>query len=320
MDDVVSELRERLSRRRSGAVGVERPEDRLQRACLNGSGHVMVTGSNRAEIDAVLARVLAKIEPLSAIRTLAADAEPYATLDRVIATFDTDYAADNYLDRRDALIRLLATAAQADKSIFIVVDDADDATIEQLERLRTSLEIAPEAIERLRLILVGDTSLPRKLDDGAARALRTRITSCVKMDPVGLDDPDATARPHIKKVASHALTIATAAVVTFCAIVYGIHWFDSWNGTRKAARLALAPTSALPTPPAVYGIRGDEPFLDSPLRIAMAAPAQKKFSTAKPAPTPRARVATNATRGTANAPRPAPSQGSSIDAVMKRFQ
>jgi len=337
MDDVVAELRERLQRRRL-KPSLEVLEHRLRRACIDSRGHLLVTGSDRAEIHTILGRVLDELEPLSAIRTLAVDDEPYATVDRVITAVDPDAALDDYLDRRAALVALLERAQQADKAIFVVVDDADRATIDQLEHLRTSLEIAPEASECIRLVFVGDETLSRRLEDPAARDLRTRIAATVSMD--GLEEI-AAAVPRRKTVASHALTLATVTTVVFCTAVYATYLVGLMTGGGKRSRDTRAPQAAAAplTRADLYGIRGDEEFLRSPLRIDSASSPRKKITAPAPAlalapaPAPARAAATNGPVAAARAPAPAqkpspppqpargatPSPGSSIEALMKQF-
>jgi hypothetical protein len=312
MVDVVAELRQRLERRRM-RPSLDVLEDRLRRACLDGSGHLLVTGSDRTEIHAILARVLAAVQPLSAIRTLAADADPNATVDRVITAFDPDATPDNYLDRRAALVELLARAAQAGKSIFVVVDDADRATVEQLERLRASLEIAPEALERLRLVLIGDVALLHKLEQPGARALRTRITASVSMD--NATDVATSTTPSRKTTTSYALIFAAAATVAFCSAVYTTYLVGLVTGGDKSVRVAHTPTTdaAPPSRAAMYALRGDEPYLTASLRIDAVSALRKTII----AP-PRRALAVKP-MVPSKAPEAAPSSGSSIDAFMKRF-
>jgi hypothetical protein len=312
MENVVAELRARLDRRRI-KPSLDVLEDRLRRACLDGSGHLLVTGSDRTAIHALLARVLDSVQPLSAIRTLAVDPNPNATVDRVITAFDPHATPDNYLDRRAALVELLARAAQAGKSIFVVVDDADRATVEQLERLRASLEIAPEALERLRLVLIGDVALSQKLEEPGARALRTRIAATVSMD--NTTDVATSPTPLRKSAASYALIFAAAATVAFCSAVYTTHLVGLVTGDGKSPRVAHTPTAdaAPASRVAVYALRGDEPYLTASLRIDAVAAPRKTIS----AP-PRRALAVKPTTPS-KAPDAAPSSGSSIDAFMKRF-
>ena len=179
MEGVIEDLRARLRSTGAGAPRRDLSEVRLEVACTWGSGHLLVTGSNRAEVDSLLDRVIRKTDPMGTIRARAGD--PVSIEDRLIALLDSESEVTGHLDRRRALLQLLARAQEARKSIFVVVDDADAASIEQLEKLRTTIEVAPDAIERLRLVLVGSSSLPAKLDAAGARALSSRITSRIRV-------------------------------------------------------------------------------------------------------------------------------------------
>jgi len=319
-------------------------EERLKRACRDGTGHLMITGPDRGEIHAALGRVLQAVQPLGAIRTLACETEPSATVDRVISAIDPGTAPDNYLDRRAALRQLVSRAAKAEKSIFVVVDDADRATIEQLEQLRTSLEVAPESIERLRLVLVGDTVLREKLDDPAARALRSRITATFDMQ-----NPARALSARALQGAGRgksAMTLAVNATVAFCAVVYTMYLFGMTTEVREST-VSMHPSKsrevvAPPSRAAMYALRGDEEFLDSTLRIAELSasrakpvlppiPREEKPAAVASAPRPTtAPVSTNPAPTKTAAARPkatqpagppasAPAPSSSIAAFMKRF-
>ena len=337
MENVVAELRERLERRRIGPAGSDSPEARLRQACSHGSGHLVVTGSDRAEIHTLLTRVLDTVEPLRAVRTLAVDSDPNATFDRVISALDADIEADTYLDRRDAMLALLARAEEVDKSIFVVVDDADHATIEQLEQVRASLDVIPEAFDRLRLVLVGDESLTRKLAGPSAESLRERITTSVALDDA--DGAVASPASRIKRSMSHAWTLAVMGAVAFFAATYSLYATGLSVGGSKDLPTAVA-ASARPSRAAMYAIRGDELFLDSTLRIAavsaptktvVAPPPARATTSAAPLAKPRLNtpattaVAASTARVTTRPSQPAkiadtkPAPGSSIDAFLQRF-
>lgn len=327
MENVVADLRERLERRRVGAPGFDSPIERLRRACAQGRGHLLVTGSDRAEIHTLLTRVLDELEPLRAVRTLAVDVDPHATVDRVISALDADVDTDRYLDRREAVLALLERAKEVNKSVFIIVDDADRATIDELETLRSSLDVTPDAFERLRLVLVGDESLAHKLDDPSASALRARITARVKVNDAAV----ATgASPQPAPPTSHALTLAVASVIAFCAVAYSLYATGLTIGGNPAKPAATVETARV-TRAAMYAIRGDEPILTSPLRIAaVSSPSPKKVVAPKPAPrvtspatvpAPSASASKNTTKPSAPAKtaESSPSPGTSIDAFMKKF-
>ena len=274
MEEVVEELRAKL--RAVGATGVARdlPEARLELACTWGSGHLLLTGSDRDQVDGLLNRVIRKVDPMGTVRARAGD--PASTVDRLIALLDSEKEVTGHLDRRKALLQLLARAQEARKSIFVVVDDADAASVEQLERLRTTLEVAPDAIERLRLVLVGDVSLPTKLDSSGARALSSRITSRIR---VGLPEDVTVATPDrdATTLASPGSlwTFAVAAAVSFAVISYATVLLLSAPEGLRFARVASppAPDAGVVEPTRVspigtwQALSGNEQVLDSPLGI-----------------------------------------------------
>ena len=275
MEGVVEDLRAKLRAGGAGTAPRDLPEARLELACAWGSGHVLVTGADRREVDGLLDRVIRKIDPMGTVRAHAGD--PGSTVDRLIALLDSEQEVTGHLDRRKALLQLLARAQEQRKSIFVVVDDADKASVEQLERLRTTLEVAPDAIERLRMVLIGDASLPAKLDSSAARALSSRITSRIRVGEAELG-AQALRSGSEAMSASRASTwgFAAAAAVSFAVISYATvlllsapkitfdHVDDvasSAPTTRFRATEALAPVKGW------RPLTGKEAYLDSPLEI-----------------------------------------------------
>ena len=53
--------------------------------------------------------------------------------------------------------------------------DADSASAHDIEELRIALERSPDAVERIRFVLVGAARLERALADSEARALASRV-------------------------------------------------------------------------------------------------------------------------------------------------
>jgi hypothetical protein len=280
MEGVIEDLRARLRSTAPGAARRDLSEVRLEVACTWGSGHLLVTGSDRAEVDSLLDRVIRKTDPMGTIRARAGD--PASTVDRLIDLLDSESEVTGHLDRRRALLQLLARAQEARKSIFVVVDDADAATVEQLEKLRMTIEVAPDALERLRLVLVGSSTLPAKLDAAGARALSSRITSRIRVGAPEEDPLSAPARRGpLAALASQGFswTFATAAAIAFAVISYATVLLLAAPETARFDRIALEPTiapAAIATPrvapvatAAVPSILvADEGFLRSTLEIA----------------------------------------------------
>lgn len=253
----------------------EREEARLELACVWGAGHMLVAGSDRDEARDLLERVLRRIEPLGTVRARACDPDPESTLDGLFLLSEEGGPIPlGRRERRLALLRLLEKARSARRSVFIVVDDGDDATVEQLERLRASVEVSPDAIERLRLVLLGGSPLIAKLGDRAARALSSRITSRIRIGGSRAAHEVASARRvHAPRVPPFAI----AAGVSFALLAYGATR-SVFPPAPERGEVSVAPArsaSSEPMPPTAVAavayvsssLRGDEPFLGGDLRI-----------------------------------------------------
>lgn len=254
----------------------ERLEARLEMACAWGAGHLLVTG-DRADTRDLLERILRRIDPLGTVRARACSADSEAALDGLVALSEEGGPIPfDRCERRRALLRLLDRARSTRRSVFIVVDDADDATVAQLERLRVGVEVAPDAIERLRLVLLGGSALVSKLEDRAARALTSRITSRVCLDARGRESAGRHIARTTAKTRMPRLT-AIAAGASLALLAYGATRLVV-APERGGASLALVRASAAPSlvaaasapKPVIHvrtGMRGDEPFVGTSLRI-----------------------------------------------------
>jgi hypothetical protein len=309
--------------RARAASSVERAEARLEMACTWGAGHLLVTGADRADARDLLERVLRRIDPFGTVRARACDPNPESALDGLFALS----AGDGRLpldrrERRHALLRLLERARAARRSVFIVVDDGDDATVAQLERLRAGVEVAPEALERLRLVFLGGSALVAKLDDCAARALRSRITSRIRVDT----HRGATVLRSASRAAAGDTpvprSVAIAAGASFALLAYAAAQLVlAPAGERREMSVVDArstrPRSDAPVVQARTGMRGDEPFIGGGLRI----PIQAKWTTGSalfPPPTPV--VETAAVAPSAPAPQsdpPAPNHVAPVVATAR---
>jgi hypothetical protein len=236
IEDAVAQLRSRLSGSVAAPTAQESIETRLALACVRGKGHVLFTGSDRGEIDATLARVIEKVAPMAAVRARATD--PAGGLDPVLSLVASDSIPKAHLERRRALADLLARAEAAEKPVLVIVEDAEAATIEQLERLRETLEVMPEALKYLRMVLIGDSGLASKLNTQAGRPLSARIASHVSFDPTS-PTKDDMGRPTVERPTasprSQALTLATATCVAFTGSVYLSAFLTEFRAERRTS-------------------------------------------------------------------------------------
>lgn len=352
----------------------EPPEARLEHACLRGRGHLVVTGGNRAEIDLLLRRVLDRAKPMATVRTDPSSAEE--SVDKVLADLlgHTDAEAEQgFVQRRAKLLELLAKAQEAERSIFFVVDTTEEVALDKLDKLCRSLDVAPEAAKRLRVVLVGGTGLRDELEHHQGRQLSARIGAYVRIgEPMPVDPAPAPTTiglnaDHVKPRGGGGWTLATACAVMFSLAVYAAAFMFGGENSDSAidgdVRKAIAEAMQVEMPGSdgasmTTALRGDEPFLRTPLAIATKttptprfavpakpamragaekaaarqtmAPAQRRTTTAAaktpppvPVAVPKAQPQATAKRAsgtTAKPPVPANAGNTSIDSFMEKFR
>jgi hypothetical protein len=242
-------------------------ERHLEVACAWGAGHLLLTGPDRGEVRDLLECVLRRVDALGSVRARACDDDPDIALEGLLSLSTESTTASpiaaGYTARQTALLDLIARARAVRRSVFVVVDDGEDATIEQLERLRTSLEVAPDAIECFRLVLVGGQALAGKLEQHAARALRSRITARVHVGATSDASGDSRGLGVVRWAVA-AAAAATTALAVVAALHRGLRIEDSPGDAKLSAQGSLRLSAALPLRPS---IRGSEPFLSASLRI-----------------------------------------------------
>ena len=340
IEDAVAQLRAKLS----GASALSSPreslETRLTLACLRGTGHLLITGPDRGEIDRLLARVIEKVEPLATVKARASD--PATGMEQVLALGAGKSMPKGYLERQRVLTELVQRAEAADKAVLVVVDDAEAATVDQLEHLRESLEVVPDAVKYLRLVLIGNSGLLAKLHTETGRPLSARIASHVRLDePGGRDDANAdpaSTRVEVKDTSrSYALTLAAATCVAFSTVVCVTALFSGGGRAHDRQEPVAANVNSRDFEIAVGAMGGDPPATD-PTIVSAAAPFTPAFSIPAPtiaptvAPDPKTdtKAAAKAVATKTTAPATTgktktgvakkPTSASSISSFMKRFR
>jgi len=312
----------------------------------------LVTAADRAEARDLLERVLRRIDPLATVRARACGSDPESALDGLLCFGEADRPIPrDRRERRQALLRLLDRARATGRSVFVVVDDGDDATVAQLERLRSGVEVTPEAIERLRLVFLGGAALVAKLDEHSARALRSRIVAHIR---VGVRGTKRAATHRSPRVTPRARSLAIAAGALFALLAHGgARLAFSPREDPQRATIAAAPSASSSSGSVTRlrsstdsltrtGLRGDEPYLGDTLRIpiqargttgaaSIALPIKPVDHVSAEAAAPEPKIAQpaarHATTGAATVTPPAPlkvsvemAAGSSIATLVDRFR
>jgi general secretion pathway protein A len=108
-----------------------------------------------------------------------------ALLKAINKDFGIQSNPENDLEREiEGLNKFLLEHYQAGKNCAILIDDAQNLTIESLEliRLISNLETSTEKL--VQVILIGQTELEEKLDTYELRQLKSRITMKSKVEPL----------------------------------------------------------------------------------------------------------------------------------------
>ena len=325
IEDAVSQLRASLKRSRALNSPQASPETRLTLACLHSRGHLLVTGSDRSAIDAVVARVIDKLEPLAVANARAAD--PATGADDIYAIIAKGSMPKGYVERQRVLAELVHRAEVADKTVLVVVNDAEAATVEQLEHLRETLEVTPEALKYLRLVLIGNNALIAKLHTQSGRALSACIASHVRVDGTDAqsNDSDAAApsrTPVVTASRSYALTLAAITCVGFCTGIYATVFLTSHDRRTPrtvdvASREFAIAAGAMET---AEGVPADQPAGAAQVTPAFNVPAPKLAAPAagdekKPAPSVALAQPTNEVAAATAQTKPAPAEASASAAT-----
>jgi hypothetical protein len=268
---------------------------------------LLVTGSNQEEITQILHRALSRVGSYATVHAQAA-AGPAIALEQLLREACAGGGAgDSGIPRAEQLKALVGRAKADGRSVFVVVDDGDDASIEQLDRLRASLEVVPDAIETLRMVLLGSSVLAEKLEAVAARGITSRIVARVRLDV------DTRAKASASSLWATAVTSLSLALVAYGGghvLLSDTKGYSRAVAPRTRAKLEIPIEPAWVTGSALYPRPTPEvgdltPILPPPVVASAAAIPNRPESTAKSSP--------------ARKPAASLKDESSIAVLMRRF-
>ena len=88
----------------------------------------------------------------------------------------------------DALNRFLLDQVARSKSVVLVIDEAQDMSVELLEEVRLLSNLETDQRKLLQIVLIGQPELRGLLDDRRLRQLRQRITVRYHLTPMSIDE------------------------------------------------------------------------------------------------------------------------------------
>jgi hypothetical protein len=199
-------------------------EERVERVLRWGSGHILVIGKDIESAMRLVEVALANVTYFRLARVSAVCEDPQDAMAKVLTAGGDVIMESGFVELRNQMTKLLDEAVRAGQCIFVIVEDADQATVEQFERLRTTLDVGPEAIERLRLVIVGTKKAVKTLDEHGARGLASRIGA--RLDATGStrrrrrkrDPGPARSQPVPSRFRSFVMTAASGTLTATVAI------------------------------------------------------------------------------------------------------
>jgi hypothetical protein len=277
---------------------------KLHTALQQRSGYVVVTAETGERAEALFTAVEPRLQTFRTVRVDGATLDPEAIVRALWHDGEPPFPA------RLAMRTLIDEARAAGQPIVVAITNADTADPARLERVRLTLEGAPDASEIVHIALLGGPALIELLRRPDTRAVAMRIGATVQV-PTVTSDLAATVRAPVAR--RHAGTLAIVAV----AAIAGAGAWLGWRSTTPPAPQAAAPTSpAAPPPTAHVTLEPAAPAAAPPPAAPVETPPPPReaarVETAAPVPPPSAPVETTppsheAARVETAAPVPPPS-------------
>jgi len=154
---------------------------KLRTALQERSGYVVVTAESAAVAETLFAAVEPRLTTFRTVRASGRTLDPEAIVRALWREGEPPFPA------RLAMRTLLDEARAAGQPMVVAVTDAELADSAKLERVRLTLEAAPDAGEIVRIALLGGPPLIELLRRPESRAVALRIGATVQVPSVAAD-------------------------------------------------------------------------------------------------------------------------------------
>lgn len=161
----------------------------LEYGLINQSGFSVITGEIGAGKTTLVARLLDSLEADQTVGLLNNTHENMGELlPWVLHSFEQDYEIENPIVQYDRLKHFLISEYEAGRHSILIIDEAQNLSIELLEQLRTLSNINFGARQILQIVLVGQPELRDKLKHPKLKQFVQRVAVDYHVPVLSLDE------------------------------------------------------------------------------------------------------------------------------------
>jgi hypothetical protein len=287
---------------RAATADVELPEGRprtpldlaaakLRTALQERSGYVIVTAESAAAAEALFTAVEPRLRTFRTVRSSGHGLDPEAIVRALWRDGEAPFPA------RLAMRALIEEARSVSQPIVVAITDADVADPACLERVRLTLEGAPDASEIVHIALLGGPGLIELLRRPETRAVAMRIGATVQVPTVTAELATTAQRAAGRRTRSalRPALVAGGLVVVGLVALLVVRSAPRIGGVAAPARPSVAapvvspparPVAAPTHPPTAAPVAAPAPAAPVPAPVAAAPPVGVVTDTGPMAPEP----------------------------------
>ena len=164
----------------------------LEYGLLNRVGFIVISGDIGTGKTTLIRTLLSKLDPdINVASIFNTTVNPLEFLDLVLMEFGLDPGDGNHSDKLNTLKQFLATRHEQGNKSLLIIDEAQNLSIETLEEIRLLSNMEQEKEYLLHIVLVGQTEVRDKLMHPALSQLAQRIAVHYNLAPLSEDETES---------------------------------------------------------------------------------------------------------------------------------
>ncbi len=164
----------------------------LEYGLLNRVGFIVISGDIGTGKTTLIRTLLSKLDPdINVASIFNTTVNPQEFLDLVLREFGLDPGQGNHSDRLNTLKKFLVRLHEQGRKSLLIIDEAQNLSIETLEEIRLLSNMEQEKEYLLHIVLVGQTEVRDKLMHPALNQLAQRIAVHYNLAPLNEDETES---------------------------------------------------------------------------------------------------------------------------------